>query len=113
MDSVPLTINSSIEMFISSLDNDEKKTLIDAGEDNIALFHHHWGRDIRNLWSMWEKNTPLVNDFKKIGITHPDDMSAIIMVSAIRKINNKPVKLKEQAESFKKYWLKEIGKEMP
>ena len=61
---------------------------------------------------MWEKDTPLVNSFKVMGISHPDDMSGIILRSAHRKLNNKPIKLSEQVKKYQEYWMNEIGKKM-
>jgi len=113
LDSVPSTVSESIKMFLSSLSDEERKTLCDIDENDISIFHHSWGQDLRNNWSLWEENTPLVNSFQKIGITHADDMSGIILVSAHRQLNKKPVKLTEQVNQYQEYWMKEIGKRMP
>lgn len=113
LDKVPITITEALEMFLSALDDDEKKTFSEIEENQIAIFHHTLGQDIRNEWSMWEKNTPLVNNFKEIGITHADDMSSILLTSAHRQIHKKPIELKEQVDYYQKYWNKEIGKPMP
>lgn len=113
MDKVPLSTSEALHMFLEALTEEEKITLKEVEENQIALFHHTLGQDIRNEWSMWEKNTPLVNSFQTIGITHPDDMSGIILTSAHRHLNKKPIKLQEQVKSYQDYWMKEIGKKMP
>ena len=113
MDAVPLTATEALVMFVAALTNEEKKALKEVEETHIALFHHTWGQDIRNAWSMWEKDTPLVNSFKQLGITHPDDMSEIVMTCAWRQLNKKPIKLQDQIKSHQEYWIKEIGKPMP
>ena len=112
MDKVPLSASEALQMFLEALTDEEKKALKEIEEDHIALFHHTWGQEIRNDWSMWEKDTPLVNSFKVMGISHPDDMSGIILRSAHRKLNNKPIKLSEQVKKYQEYWMNEIGKKM-
>lgn len=113
LDKVPVTITESLTMFMEALTDEEKKTIKDVDEDQIALFHHSFGQDIRNNWSTWEENTPLVNNFKELGITHPDDMSGIILKSTWRVLNKKAIKLQEQIKLYQEYWNKEIGKPMP
>ncbi len=113
LDSVPSSVSEALQMFLKSLDDEEKKALKEIEEDQISLFHFTWGQDMRNDWSMFEKDTLLVNSFKSIGITHPDDMSGIILRSAHRQLNKKPIKLNEQVKQYQEYWVKEVGKKMP
>lgn len=113
MDVVPATATEALTMFIEALENDEKDALRDVDDDQTAIFHDTMGKEIRNEWSMYEKDTRLYHSFKAIGITHPDDMSGIIIQSAHRQLNNKPIKLKEQVSKYQVYWKKEIGKPMP
>jgi len=113
LDKVPSTATEALQMFVEALDDEEKQALKDVKEDQVAIFHNSIGQDIRNNWSMWVKDTPLVNNFKLLGITHPDDMSAIILTSAHRLLHKKPIKLKEQITYYQEYWKKEIGKPMP
>lgn len=113
LDSVPSSISEALQMFLNALTDEEKKTLTEIEEDDICVFHHSWGEDIRNEWSMWKKETPLVNSFKEIGISHADDMSGIVLRSAHRKLNKNPIRLGEQVKQYQDYWMKEIGKKMP
>ena len=52
----------------------------------------------------------LVKDFNSLGIQHPDDMSTIIMVSAYRALNNKPIRMKQQIKFYKNYWEKQLNR---
>ncbi len=113
MDVVPVTSSEALQMFLKSLEEKEKKEFKQIDEDDIFKFHHTWGREMRNAWSMSEKNTPLVNCFKTMGITHPDDMSTIILRSAHRQLNKQPIKLTDQIKKHQEYWMKHIGKKMP
>lgn len=113
LDKVPLTPAESLSMFMSALTDDEKKALHDVKEDQIALFLHSWGAEIKNLWSLTEANIPVTNGYKTMGITHPDDIVNIILLSTHRQLNKNPIKLKEQIQAIQQYWQKEIGKPMP
>jgi hypothetical protein len=112
-DKVPSNVEEAINMFLNALTDEEKQALKGIEEDQVALFHHTWGTLIRNEWSMWEKNTLLTNSFKQIGISHPDDMSGIILTSVHRKLNKKAAKLKDQIVKYQNYWFSEIGRTMP
>lgn len=113
LDIVPSTVPEAFNMFLEALTDEEKQALIDIEEKHLSLFHHTLGEEIRNMWSMWEKDTLLVNSFKSIGITHADDMSGIILTSAHRKLKNKKIDLQKQVSYYQNYWMKEIGKPMP
>jgi hypothetical protein len=87
-------------------------------EDEFLLNSHHGGGAfIRNVWFLWwtpEHNYPdwpnrkpkLVEYFNSLGITHPDDMSVIILASFYRKITNQTIKLKSQVRKLRSYWKK-------
>jgi hypothetical protein len=113
LDKVPVNIDESIEMFINTLTTTEKAEFSKVREDEVSLFHHTWGTVLRNEWSLWENETILPKEFRKIGISHADDMSGIILTSAYRKLNKKPIKIKEQVAKYQSHWEKEIGKPIP
>lgn len=55
--------------------------------------HFGAGLSIRNSYNLWKKNTPVRNEFEKVGVTHPDDMSGIIMETYIREKRGVPFNL--------------------
>ena len=112
-DRVPATVVEAIKMFWDALEEPEKQSLKDVDEDQLVVFHHTLGEDIRNAWTLTDKNSILVNQFKELGVSHADDISGIILTSVYRKLHKKPLNLKGQVAKFKKYWMNEIGKEMP
>ena len=81
------------------------KTFKKSNEKELSLYHLGLGVWIRNNW-IRPKNSPLANYFAKMGITHPDDMSSIILKSFHRHLNNKDIKLKEQVRYYRDYWNK-------
>jgi hypothetical protein len=113
MDKTPYGVAEALQIFVKSLNFEEKKAMMEIEEDQVAIFHFTLGTDLRWYWSMTEQDTPLVNSFKGLGITHPDDMSSILLTSAWRQLHKKPLKINEQVKKYQDYWKKEIGKPMP
>ncbi|OPZ97037.1 MAG: hypothetical protein BWY70_01598 [Bacteroidetes bacterium ADurb.Bin408] len=70
-------------------------------DNNFAMY-------LRNYWGLWGdyKNNPLVRDFYRMGVWHPDDMSVIILISYHRLYNNRNIRLKEQIEELH-IWYRE------
>lgn len=78
-------------------------------EEDLPKYHFDVGMGIRNGWGLWA-GSQLAKYFEEMGIFHPDDMSAIILTSYHRHLNNKDVKLDEQREYFARYWTN-MGKD--
>jgi len=74
--------------------------------NNPIDFHHSAGRQIRNEWKLWDKESNLHKEFNAIGIFHADDMSEIIFDTAHRIINGKTVDLVGQVKYYQSYWFK-------
>uniref|UniRef100_A0A6M3IXA9 DUF6794 domain-containing protein n=1 Tax=viral metagenome TaxID=1070528 RepID=A0A6M3IXA9_9ZZZZ len=70
-------------------------------------FHHSAGRSIRNNWGLWDPESHLHKEFNSIGIFHADDMSGIILETAHRILNGKPIDLIGQVNGYKEYWKDE------
>lgn len=68
-------------------------------ESEIISLHHTLGRKLRNQWGLWTKST-LKEYFKNLGITHPDDMSGIILTSFHRHLNGLPLNLENQIQKY-------------
>ena len=66
----------------------------------VAETHHSVGLWIRNEWGLW-KGSPLKDYFIQLGVTHPDDMSGIIIRCLHRHLNNKPLNLEEDVKRIK------------
>ena len=79
-------------------------------EQAMAKAHHGLGRTLRNEMELWGKNN-ITEYFKRLGISHADDMSGILVTCFHRKLNDKPYGLDGQVEEYKKYWAEEAEKE--
>lgn len=73
-------------------------------ETEMGKYHFELGMRIRNGWGLWQ-GSKLSKYFNSIGIFHPDDMSGIIFTSLWRRLNGQDIKLQEQVEFYKRYWL--------
>ena len=51
---------------------------------------------------------PLVRWFNERGITHADDMSAIILTSIWRRVRGVDLDLEGQIKSYQDYWIRNI-----
>jgi len=74
-----------------------------------VLFHHSTGRWMRNEWGLWDTKSKLSKEFNAIGIFHADDMSGIILETAFRILNKRPIDLVEQVNGYKEYWKKNVN----
>lgn len=74
-----------------------------AENDFIARSHFGLGMGIRNDWGLW-KGHELAKYFNGIGITHPDDMSGIILRSYHRKLNGLELRVKEQVDEINQFY---------
>lgn len=78
-------------------------SFVSETEDSLCSWHHDLGRWIRNNWNLWA-GSELSKHFNSLGIHHPDDMSGIILTSAHRTWNQKPVELESQIQYYQDYW---------
>lgn len=101
---VPFGLKRTIYQMERNL-NDTVKYDFKIAPERIAGTKHHFGLglELRNGKGLWRGGI-LRTYFKLNGINHPDDMSGIILTTLHRKLNNKPIKFKEQKRYYKEYW---------
>jgi len=76
-------------------------------EELLPRYHRGLGRWIRTYWGLW-KGSRLSEYFNRLGITHSDDMSAIILRSFHRSLRDEALQLDQQVQYYQAYW-KKIG----
>jgi hypothetical protein len=91
-----------IEDCFKQLDKQLKTTTINefksmSEKDATTFSHFGLGLWMRNNWGLW-KGSRLSTYFNKLGITHPDDMSDIILKSYYRFLNKQSIDLNKQIE---------------
>jgi hypothetical protein len=109
---VPVGLRKTINQMEKNL-NDTVKYDFRIAPESVAGTKHHFGLGLglkngKGLWS----GSLLRTYFRMNGINHPDDMSAIILTTLHRKLNDKPINFKEQKKYYKEYWkVAKIGRD--
>ncbi|KKN37358.1 hypothetical protein LCGC14_0764190 [marine sediment metagenome] len=104
---IPKTLDEAIQKLDELFSQKEKDFITSSPESVMIQYHHSTGRWIRNNWGLWAKeDNELKQWFKKLDITHADDMSGIILKSYWRFKNDKTLSLKDQTQVYKDYWHK-------
>ncbi|MFK7834299.1 MAG: DUF6794 domain-containing protein [Winogradskyella sp.] len=102
---IPKNLNDSIE-YLNCEWPESNKTEFKNKEESDAVTELHFGAGmgIRNGWDLWKGKNQILRFFKSKGISHPDDMSSIVLTSFHRQLNNKPIDLDSQISYYEKYW---------
>lgn len=102
LDKAPTTLEDAVKMIVDGLDQEEIKFI----QNNICCsIHHSFGRAIRNNWSLWDRETPLVLHFlERFNIVHADDISGMLMECTWRLVKGESWKLEEQVERYHTHW---------
>lgn len=102
----PQTIDEALSYFLTEWSDKEKNQFKNEPEDMaVSELHHSVGMYIRNNWIRHGSGKELLrNEFKKLGIFHPDDISSIILTSLHRKLNNIPINIHSQIKPYIQYW---------
>ena len=109
---VPFGLRKTINQMERNL-NDTIKYDFRIAPESVARSKQHFGLGLglRNGKGFWSRSM-LRTYFRLNGIRHPDDMSSIILTTLHRKLNDKPIKFREQKEYYKEYWeVARIGRD--
>ena len=77
----------------------------------INMGHMGLGLYLRNYWGLWE-GSRLAQYFVNMKISHPDDMSSIIINSYKSYLHNEPFDLPGTIKKYQEYWKMVQEKEM-
>lgn len=85
---------------------EQNKLLKNDESEFLSSQHFRLGKYVRNEWGLW-KSSRLYLWFKDKGITHPDDISAIILKHYYRKNNKIEFNLDNEIIYYQQYWNKQ------
>jgi hypothetical protein len=91
---------------LSELDRvltDELQDQLKTGDVHTWQLHMTTGLWMRNTWGLWH-GSRLSRYFNGLGIYHPDDMSAIILDSYVRRLQGEDIDLRGQIKFYQLYW---------
>jgi hypothetical protein len=94
-----------LQGYLTTLTENEKKLF------KVNMGHMCLGLYLRNYWGLWE-GSRLAQYFAAMKITHPDDMSNIIIDSYKSYLLNKPFNLQGTIKKYREYWRMIQEKEM-
>lgn len=80
-------LESEIRQVHKRMEADFPKEALEKAE------HFGAGMAIRNSYGLWKEDTKIRKDFEAAGVTHPDDMSGLLMETYIRSKKGVPFKL--------------------
>lgn len=102
---IPTNLEEAIAELHAAFKPNEKREFANfsALDPGLSL-HLTGGMAMRNNWKMWEPDGPLSSWFRKEGIWHPDDMSAIIYRAFWCSLNNTPFDLDLEKLYYVNYW---------
>jgi hypothetical protein len=103
----PQNIEDCFEILEMSFTEKNKTAFIRFEETNLVSYHHTLGKSIRNNFYLWSFDAEIVKYFNNMKIYSADDMSAIIIMSWHRKLNNKPLEIDEQIKILNDFWKRE------
>jgi len=85
---------------------EEDKEALRTGKVTPISLHHSFGRWLRNRWELWSHST-LKEWFLNEGVEHPDDMSAIVLESYMRKLRGHEIDLRGQIAECQSYYKRD------
>jgi hypothetical protein len=102
---IPANLEEAVVELHSAFNTNEKREFANfsALDPGLSL-HLTGGMAMRNNWKMWEPDGPLSSWFRKEGVWHPDDMSAIIYRSFWCSLNNVKFDLSREKTYYTQYW---------
>lgn len=101
LDKVPKNLTEAIQLIKVAIENDGEKKHF----NNPVSLHFGFGMWLRNNWSLWDKETPLVQWFvKNLGIVHADDISGTILEGLAFELRGEVFDAIKHVEYYKSHW---------
>lgn len=113
LDRVPATHDEAVQLVLDSLTNDDVEAMC-APDFVIVDVHHSIGRHLRNSWSLWERESVLVQHYRTVHrIGHADDISSLILSEVWARVRAVPFDRAACIATFHVHWkargLNELG----
>lgn len=105
----PKNLEESFLRIDQMFDDTSKYTFMTLPEAIATTrLHFGFGMWIRNNWGLWG-NSELKQALQDSGFVHPDDMSSVVLKSYHRRLNHKPLPIREEAMKYREYWNRAPG----
>ncbi len=100
---IPKDLKDAHTQLLKILPEREIEKIRNGLEADMKNYHSNLGRRIRNNWGLWGESR-LAQFFHKMGITHADDISAIILDTFWCHLNKKDFQLEKRIKYYREYW---------
>ncbi len=96
--------NYAIELMDNEYFKDDFKNAFKVVEEDKAIIeqHHSAGMFCRNAFALWDATKSINKFFTLNGITHPDEMSSMLLKAFHRKLNHIPYSVPQMIEEYNK-----------
>lgn len=103
---IPKNLSDSFDDLKRQLRAEDIDQMRSGTEADMIEYHFGLGRVIRNRWGLFG-GSRLSTWFNTQGLSHPDDMSGVILTSFWRHLNDQPIELEQQIKTYQDYWKKQ------
>lgn len=113
LDRVPATHDEAVQLVLDSLTPDDLAVMC-VPDFAIVDVHHTIGRHLRNSWSLWERESVLVQHYRTVHrLAHADDISSLILSEVWARVRAVPFDRAACIATFHAHWkaqgLNELG----
>ena len=103
-DVVPSSLDHAVDIIVAGLSADDVEFF---ETESTTRAHHEGGRFLRNTWSLWDKESHLVQWFRThLGISHADDISSVILVAVQARVIGIKFYPTPMLDRFREHWAK-------
>jgi thymidylate synthase (FAD) len=99
---VPADFDAALDALDRCLSAEDKAALRARG---YVPFHATIGRWIRNAWGLWSTpGGPLKEHLASLGLTHPDDMSGVVLAAYVARLRGTGFDLPAAVARYRRFW---------
>jgi hypothetical protein len=91
----PRTLGEAYDVLARMLDPGLIRQIKAGSEQDVMVLNNTIGMALRNLWGLWN-GSRLSDHFRALGIRHPDDMTALLLITFWRHLNDQPLRVDEE-----------------
>lgn len=91
----PRTLGEAYDVLARMLDPGLTRQIKAGSEQDVTELNRTIGMALRNLWGLWN-GSQLRDHFRALGIRHPDDMTALLLITFWRHLNDQPLRVEEE-----------------
>ncbi len=102
---LPDALETLISEMITNTTEDQKREIRQAPAAEVMVDHFGAGLALRN-GVLNQKNSEVRKYMMRKGLFAPDDLSTIVLLSAVRSIRGEPIDLEGQIKGYREFWEK-------